>query len=77
LSKEPRKYFTGYTYENTSTEKKGDVKINIGDKVKHKSWGIGTVVSMQGSGDSKEATIAFKDKGIKKLLVSLAPIEKV
>ncbi|MBS4536993.1 UvrD-helicase domain-containing protein [Clostridium sp. D2Q-11] len=77
MSKEPQKYFTGYTYENTSTEKKGDVKINIGDKVKHKSWGIGTVVSMQGSGDSKEATIAFKDKGIKKLLVSLAPIEKV
>lgn len=76
-SKEPKKYFTGYTHENTEKEKKSDVDINIGDKVKHKSLGIGVVVSMKGSGEKKEATIAFNDKGIKKLLVSLAPIEKV
>ncbi|MBS4534716.1 UvrD-helicase domain-containing protein [Clostridium sp. D2Q-14] len=76
-SKEPKKYFTGYTHENTEKEKKSDIDINMGDKVKHKSWGIGVVVSISGSGENKEATIAFNDKGIKKLLLSLAPIEKV
>ncbi|WP_165442865.1 UvrD-helicase domain-containing protein [Senegalia massiliensis] len=71
------KYFTGYTHENTGIKRKNDPNINIGDKVKHKTLGLGTVVGMKGSGDKKEATIAFNEKGIKKLLISLAPIEKV
>lgn len=71
------KYFTGYTHENTGIKRKNDPNINIGDKVKHKTLGLGTVVGIKGSGDKKEATIAFNEKGIKKLLISLAPIEKV
>lgn len=76
--KSQKKYFTGYTYENTGKKiKNNDISINTGDKVKHKSWGIGTVVTVKGKGDNKEATIAFANKGIKKLLLSVAPIEKI
>ncbi|CAM3176593.1 DNA helicase PcrA [Sporolactobacillus spathodeae] len=49
-----------------------------GDKVRHKKWGVGTVVSTKGSGDSVELDIVFpKPVGLKRLLGAFAPIEKV
>lgn len=46
-----------------------------GDRIHHKTWGDGVVVNIVGG----VITIAFKDPkiGIKKLAVSIAPIEKV
>lgn len=49
----------------------------VGDKASHKKWGVGTVVSVKGEGESKELDIAFpKPIGIKRLLAAFAPIEK-
>lgn len=49
----------------------------VGDKVVHKKWGVGTVVSIRGSGDSLELDIAFPSPvGIKRLLAQFAPITK-
>lgn len=49
----------------------------VGDKAEHKKWGIGTVVSMKGEGDSLELDIAFPPPtGIKRLFVKFAPITK-
>jgi DNA helicase-2/ATP-dependent DNA helicase PcrA len=49
----------------------------VGEKVKHGKWGIGTVVSVKGSGDDTELDIAFPSPtGIKKLLAKFAPIER-
>jgi len=51
---------------------------NVGDKANHRKWGVGTVVSLKGEGDSLELTIAFPAPiGIKKLLAAYAPVEKV
>ncbi len=51
---------------------------SVGDKVEHKKWGIGTVVSTKNEGDDLELVIAFGTQtGIKKLLAKFAPIEKV
>lgn len=51
---------------------------SVGDKAEHKKWGIGTVVSVKGSGDDKELDIAFPSPiGIKRLLAKFAPIQKV
>ncbi len=50
----------------------------VGDKVKHKKWGEGTVVKVEGSGEEVELDIAFPaPRGIKRLLGQFAPIEKV
>jgi len=50
----------------------------VGDKAEHKKWGIGTVVSVKGSGEDKELDIAFPSPvGIKRLLAKFAPIQKV
>ncbi|UOQ92022.1 DNA helicase PcrA [Halobacillus shinanisalinarum] len=48
-----------------------------GDKAKHKKWGEGTVVKVQGEGDGMELDIAFPaPTGIKRLLARFAPITK-
>ncbi|UOR13863.1 DNA helicase PcrA [Halobacillus amylolyticus] len=48
-----------------------------GDKAKHKKWGEGTVVKVQGEGDAMELDIAFPaPTGIKRLLARFAPITK-
>lgn len=63
----------------TLTKTGGDaVDWAVGDKAEHKKWGIGTVVSVKGSGEDKELDIAFPSPvGIKRLLAKFAPIEKV
>lgn len=53
------------------------VDWNVGDKASHKKWGIGTVVQVKGEAEDLQVDIAFPSEGIKHLLVSFAPIEKV
>lgn len=52
------------------------VTWKIGDKAKHKKWGVGTVVAVNGLGDDMELDVAFPAQGIKRLLAKFAPIEK-
>ena len=49
----------------------------VGDKASHKKWGIGTVVQIKGEKNDLQLDIAFPNEGIKHLLASFAPIEKV
>ena len=51
--------------------------LSPGDKVTHDAYGLGTVVSVQGSGDDPEAKIDFGGEyGIKHLVLRYAPIEE-
>lgn len=54
---------------------KDDVKV--GSKVRHKLWGVGTVVQLKDKGKDTEIVVAFEDKGLKKLILSIAPIEVI
>ncbi len=54
-----------------------EVAWKVGDKAEHGKWGIGTVVSVKGQGESTELDIAFPSPiGIKRLLAKFAPIQK-
>ncbi|BAW17276.1 ATP-dependent DNA helicase PcrA [Streptococcus intermedius] len=53
-----------------------DLNWAIGDIAHHKKWGDGTVLEVSGSGSSLELKINFPEVGLKKLLASVAPIEK-
>ncbi len=51
---------------------------STGDKVRHNTFGEGIVTSCEPSGADFEVTVAFKDGGgVKRLLLSLAKLEKV
>ena len=52
--------------------------LATGDKVKHATFGDGIVMSCKLSGVDFEVTVAFKEgHGVKRLLLGLAPLEKV
>lgn len=58
---------------------KSDVSENnwqIGDIAIHRKWGEGTVLEVSGLGKTQELKIKFPEVGLKKLLASVAPIEK-
>nr|WP_027106582.1 DNA helicase PcrA [Ligilactobacillus ceti] len=48
----------------------------VGDKVLHKAWGEGTIVSSSKAGDELELDIVFTEQGIKRVLAKYAPITK-
>ena len=64
------------TFPNTATPK-ANVSWQAGDKVNHKKWGVGTVVKVHENNGDYELDIAFTGQGIKRLLASFAPIEKI
>jgi len=47
-----------------------------GQKVRHPTFGNGVVVSVRPSGDDHEVAVAFPARGVKRLLLSLAKLEK-
>ena len=52
--------------------------LSAGDHVHHAKFGEGIVVNCLPTGDDQEVTVAFKgEAGLKRLLLSLAPLEKV
>jgi len=51
--------------------------INVGMKVKHVKFGVGTIVSMVKAGNDVKLTIAFEKMGIKILMLGVAPLEAV
>ena len=53
------------------------ISLNIGDRVAHDTFGLGTVVKISGEGDRTEATINFGQLGEKRLLLRYAPVEKL
>ena len=48
-----------------------------GDRVKHDVFGEGVVVSSSGSGSDTQVTVAFVGEGVKRLMLSFAPIERI
>ena len=53
------------------------VALSVGDRVLHKTFGMGTVTGTSGVGDKAEATIDFGSVGTKRLLLRYAPVDKI
>ncbi len=53
----------------------GERRYRDGDRVRHAAFGEGTVVSSKLTRDDEEVTVAFPERGVKKLLASLANLE--
>ncbi len=53
------------------------LELNVGERVSHDTFGLGTVVAVAGAGDKAEATIKFGQYGEKRLLLRYAPVEKL
>ena len=55
----------------------GNLHLEIGDRVLHQTFGMGTVIALTGAEDKAEATINFGTYGDRRLLLRYAPVEKI
>ena len=51
--------------------------FHIGDKITHDQYGLGTIVDTQDKGRNSVITVDFGTDGIKRLMLRVAPIEKL
>jgi DNA helicase-2/ATP-dependent DNA helicase PcrA len=55
----------------------GTLTLKVGDHVRHSKFGPGIVMNCNPTRDDQELTVVFEEAGVKKLLASLAPLEKI
>ncbi|MBM6705859.1 UvrD-helicase domain-containing protein [Bifidobacterium pullorum subsp. saeculare] len=51
--------------------------FQIGDRITHDKFGLGTVVDLQDKGSKSVITVDFGTDGVKRLMLAVAPIEKL
>ncbi|MFP7696538.1 ATP-dependent helicase [Trueperella sp. LYQ143] len=51
--------------------------LKVGDRVRHRSFGMGTIVAFDGTGKSTVAQVKFRSGATKRLMLRFAPLEKV
>jgi len=69
---------TGARFGSATPRKDADVpSLDVGDKVTHDAYGMGTVVSLEGSGPNSVARIDFGADGTKRLLLRYSPVTKL
>lgn len=76
-SSEQKTLYTSSIQKTQPTSAQNEKEWAVGDRVYHKKWGEGTIVKKTGSGKDLEVDVAFPSMGIKRLLASYAPIEKL
>lgn len=60
-----------------SVRDNGDLELATGDRIRHDEYGDGRVTGISGVGTKRIAHVVFDSVGERKLLVKLAPIEKL
>jgi len=53
------------------------LSLSPGERVLHDSFGLGTVVSLQGHGEQSVASVDFGSQGVKRLLLRYAPLQRL
>jgi DNA helicase-2/ATP-dependent DNA helicase PcrA len=64
-------------YPRVSHRLVGTLTLKVGDHVNHNRFGRGIVMNCSPTKDDQELTVVFEAAGVKKLLASLAPLEKI
>jgi len=65
------------TYSQPSSQPSDTPVLKVGDHVRHSKFGPGIVMNCNPTRDDQELTVVFEEAGVKKLLASLAPLEKI
>ncbi|HLS03686.1 MAG TPA: 3'-5' exonuclease, partial [Actinomycetales bacterium] len=56
----------------------GDIPaLAVGDRVTHDSYGLGTVIEVEGAGRNAVAKVDFRGEGVKRLLLRYTPVTKL
>ena len=62
-------------YENTSNETSNTVGYVKGMRVRHPTFGVGSIYQVEGQGDQQKVSVVFQDQTFKKFVVKYARLE--
>jgi DNA helicase-2/ATP-dependent DNA helicase PcrA len=66
------------SWETVSSPKPARLALNVGDLVRHTAFGEGVVTGWEPDASDVQVTVEFRDGvGVKRLLLSFAPLEKI
>jgi DNA helicase-2/ATP-dependent DNA helicase PcrA len=69
---------TAWTSGVTNTVRdNGDLRLAVGDRIRHLDFGDGRVSAVSGTGSKSVAEVQFDGVGRKRLLIKISPIEKL
>ena len=69
---------TGATFGSATPRPASAVpNLEVGDRVTHDSYGLGTVVAVEGAGQHAVAKVDFGSEGEKRLLLRFSPVTKL
>jgi DNA helicase-2/ATP-dependent DNA helicase PcrA len=68
--------FPDYEFDSQSDDTTPSL-YNKGQRVKHPTFGVGTIFSVEGAGDQTKVGVMFADQTIKKFVVKYARLEKI
>ncbi|MNT32444.1 DNA helicase II [compost metagenome] len=64
-------------YDDDMSSSSSDGNLPKGARVRHPTFGVGTVYSTEGNGDNFKVSVMFADKTIKKFVAKYARLERV
>jgi DNA helicase II / ATP-dependent DNA helicase PcrA len=64
-------------YENVVSDLGGSGSLRKGSKVKHPTFGVGSIYEIEGSGDTEKVSVLFRDNTIRKFITKYARLELV
>jgi len=72
----PRKQSTPSSFGRPAAKRGGDANPMLGRKVRHPSYGVGTIVGVEGDDKDRRVSVSFPGRGTKKFIERYAQLEQ-
>ncbi len=72
----PRRQSTPSTFGRPAAKRGGDANPMLGRRVRHPSYGVGTIVGVEGDDDDRRVSVSFPGRGTKKFIERYAQLEQ-
>jgi len=72
----PRRQSAPSTFGRPSAKRGGDANPLLGRKVRHPSFGVGTIVGVEGDDEDRRLSVSFPGRGTKKFIERYAQLEQ-
>ena len=72
----PRRSAGASSFSRPAVKRGGDANPMLGRKVRHPSYGVGTIVGVEGDDDDRRVSVSFPGRGTKKFIERYAQLEQ-
>src|SRR6266699_810107 len=72
----PRRQVTQSSFSRPATKRGADANPMLGRKVRHPSFGVGTIVGVEGDDEDRRLSVSFPGRGTKKVIERYAQLEQ-